>query len=277
MSNPLATAEPWDLVAVEYDELVRPIFANFSRRAMELVGLQDAGTPIVDIACGPGTTTELLAQAGHEVDAIDFAPAMIEQLRAKLDGQGRLNGSVVRPQVMDGQSLDFPDDHFAAGFSMFGLMFFPERARGFRELWRVVQPGARVCVSSWLPLSQVPVMQWGFGAFSAIVPPPPPGAPPRVPVLEDAAVFQAEMEAAGFQNVRVERCAAKLPISDVDSFWQGMVRSSAPIALFRRKVGEERWTELNDQALQHLHAHAPKNLDDCEMLAWLGVGRKPKD
>ena len=34
---------------------------------------------------------------------------------------------------------------------MFGLMFFPDRAKGFAELFRVLRPGATAVVSSWAP------------------------------------------------------------------------------------------------------------------------------
>jgi len=42
----------------------------------------------------------------------------------------------VTAQVADGQALPFADGEFEAAFSMFGLMFFPDRAKGFAELRR---------------------------------------------------------------------------------------------------------------------------------------------
>lgn len=274
MTSPLSTAEPWSLVAADYDELVLPLFTAFSRQAMEGMGLR-APRRVLDVACGPGTTTAVLAERGHEVDAIDFSRAMVERLEAKLGPGGSLHAGTVRAHVMDGQELRFAEASFDAAFSMFGLMFFPDRARGFAELYRVLRPGGQVCVSSWLPLAEVPTMRWAFGAFNSILPPPNGDAPTRAPVLEEPATFRRELEQAGFASVHIERCRAPTPVSDIDQFWQGMVRSSAPIALFREKVGEARWAELNVKALAQLHATAPQDLSSLCLEAWLGFGVKP--
>lgn len=34
---------------------------------------------------------------------------------------------------------------------MFGLMFFPDRLAGLREMRRVVRPGCPAVISSWVP------------------------------------------------------------------------------------------------------------------------------
>lgn len=272
MPSPLAVPEPWNLVAANYDELVVPLFEGFSQRAIELLEL-GAKARVIDVACGPGTSSALLARAGHEVDAVDFSESMLSQLKRKLEPGGPLAGSPIRPQHMDGQNLHFPDASFDGAISMFGLMFFPDRARGFAELHRVLKPGARACTSSWLPLDRADAMRWLFGAFGAITPPPPKDAPPREPLLEDPAVFAEEMRAAGFLDVRVEQCSQPLPAASVEQFWDNMVKSSAPVVLFKQKAGD-RWPELNEIALAKLRETAPDDLSSLTMDAWIACGRK---
>lgn len=273
MPSPLADHNTWDLVAPDYDELIVPLFRPFSARAIELLALPDNAS-VIDVACGPGTATELLLGAGHRVSAIDFAPSMLAELERRMGQHARGSDARLSIQRMDGQSLDIASDTFDGGLSMFGLMFFPDRQRGFSELCRVLKPGARACVSSWLPLSLVPGMQWGFGAFGAITPPPPPDAPPRVPILEDPEVFAAEMTRAGFIDVRVERAEAPMGITSIEAFWDGMVRSSAPIRLFRSKHSDEAWAPLNEKALEQLHKTAPADLSSLAMSAWIATGTK---
>jgi SAM-dependent methyltransferase len=272
MASPLAVPEPWNLVASSYNELVVPLFEAFSRRAIALLEL-GAKQRVLDMACGPGTASALLARAGHEVDAIDFSEAMLAELNQKLAPGGSLAGASIRPQHMDGQSLTFADETFDGALSMFGLMFFPDRARGFAELHRVLKPGARACVSSWLPLDRTAAMRWAFGAFASVTPPPPKDAPPREPILEDPDVFAAEMRTAGFHDVRIEQCSAPLPVPSIEEFWGHMVKSSAPVALFKRKLGDA-WPELNERALQKLRETAPDDLSSLTMDAWIGCGRK---
>ena len=100
--SPLATAEPWDLVAGEYAHEVVPIFETFAKEALRLANVAQ-GMRVVDVACGPGTLSFLAARAGAMVDAIDFSPRMIAELqrRAAIPGGDRVTARVgdgmVRP------------------------------------------------------------------------------------------------------------------------------------------------------------------------------------
>lgn len=67
---------------------------------------------------------------------------MVDRARQRLAGSP--NASVV---VDDGQSLSFADGSFDAVVCSFGLMFFPDPARGLSEFHRVLRPGGRAAVS----------------------------------------------------------------------------------------------------------------------------------
>ena len=99
---------------------------------------------MLDVAAGPGTLAFIASAAGAHVTAIDFSPDMIDRLRARSVREG----VQIEARVGDGQALPFDDATFEHAFSMFGLMFFPDRAKGFRELCRVLVPGGRAVVSS---------------------------------------------------------------------------------------------------------------------------------
>ena len=60
----------------------------------------------------------------------------------------RENLASVTAETMDGQSIDFSDNAFDAPFSVFGLIFFPDYARGLQEMWRVLSLEG---VPRWLP------------------------------------------------------------------------------------------------------------------------------
>ena len=59
---------------------------------------------------------------------------------------------------------------FDAAFSLFGLMFFPDRKQGFAEIYRTLKPGGSIAITSWAPVDQSPAMQTMFGALRAIKP-----------------------------------------------------------------------------------------------------------
>lgn len=273
--SPLANHETWDLVAAGYDEFTRPMFQAYSARAAELLGLPP-NCRVLDVACGPGTMSFVLSDAGHRVDAIDFSPEMLSRLEVNLERRRALAEARVAPRLMDGQQLDFADETFDAGVSMFGLMFFPDRAKGLRELYRVTRPGGRVAISSWLPLSRAPGVAWMFGVMPLLRPPS--DEPPRKPdpVLEDPESLVRELSAAGYRNVIVEAFTHRTAIPDLREFWEVLGRSSAPIALMRESVTEQRWAELTELCVEHLRTTRPPEIgEELEMPAWIAVADRP--
>lgn len=227
MTNPLA----WNLVAEAYAAEVTPVFEAFASDALRLAGLQ-VGWRIVDVACGPGTLSGVAARRGAHVSALDFSTAMVAALQARIDRGEVPNTTAV---VGDGQDLPFADATFDAGFSLFGLFFFPDRARGLRELRRVVRPGGAVVVSGWEPLSEVPAMTAIFDALAEVMPGggPPPGPPP----LGDEASARAEMTAAGYSAVRVERAVHCFDAPDAETWFGAMERTLAPMVLLKHNLG----------------------------------------
>jgi SAM-dependent methyltransferase len=52
------------------------------------------------------------------------------------------------------ENLPFHDGTFDAVVSQFGLMFFQDRSRALREMWRVLRPGGRMAVAVWASLDE---------------------------------------------------------------------------------------------------------------------------
>lgn len=148
----------------------------------------------IDVACGPGTLSILAAHSGLTVEAIDFSPVMV----AKLAARAALLNETVTARVGDGMALPYEAGTFAAGFSMFGLFLFRDRAAGFAELRRVLARGARAVVASWVPVERTPLLAAIFGglanAMAAAGLPAP--TPPAEQMLATADDCRAEMGAA---------------------------------------------------------------------------------
>ncbi|WP_028475979.1 class I SAM-dependent methyltransferase [Nocardia sp. CNY236] len=268
--NPLAVAEPWDLVAEGYAEFGSAIMQPFSARALEFASLS-SGSQVVDVAAGPGTLSRLAAEQVALVEAIDFSESMIARLVEEADAAGLTN---IRAQVGDGQDLPFESDRFDAGFSMFGLMFFPERAKGFAELFRVLRPGGTAVVSSWAPVADSPLMRMMFDALTAADPnfqePQ-----PNFLSLENPELFESEMRAAGFEAVSIQRHSIALSFADAEELWETMVRSSAPMELMRHSVGPEVWAQRAALMMRFL-AEKYRPTSPLATTAYLGIGHKPK-
>ena len=235
-TSPLAQPEPWTLVADAYAAELEPQFALYARDALALAALP-AGSRVVDVATGPGTLAMLAAGAGHSVSALDFSPAMVANFKARLAGPGAPSIDV---RVGDGQSLPFADGTFDGAFSMFGLMFFPDRGAGFRELRRVLWPGGRAVVSSWGPF--VGPFSVLFESLRALLPDVPfAGGKPPLGTAEEMA---GEMKAAGFSDVAVHSVAHTLRAPTLAEFWGSAQRTNVQLVLLRRRIGEARWGEV---------------------------------
>jgi ubiquinone/menaquinone biosynthesis C-methylase UbiE len=245
--SPLATPGPWDLVAAGYEEETRPYMTRFSALALELLGLEPQHL-VLDVACGPGTTTLLAAPRVTRVEGLDFAASMLEQAQKNLEAAGITNVTLTQG---DGQNLPFTNDTFDRAFSMFGLMFFPDRPRGFRELFRVLRSGGRALVSSWAPMSESPLMTALFTPVRAFDPSrPTPQA--DISSLENPRVLESEMVAAGFSDVKVETFAHELEFATARDLWNAMIKGSVPLVLLRRSLGEAVWQEKEPRAIAAL-------------------------
>lgn len=264
--SPLATPEPWDLVAADYTAQALPYFEVFSRAALELASLPP-NARIADVAAGPGTLSLLAAARGARVSAIDLSDNMLAELRARADAAGL--ASSIDACLGDGQTLPFESAAYDAAFSMFGLMFFPDRAAGLRELWRILRPGCRAIVSSWVPFAGP------FGELMKVaqefVPGLPVGGGP--PPLSDPASIEAEFTAAGFRSVTVETVDHALSMPSFDAFWESMQKTNAPLVLLKHRLGA-RWTAAAPTIRERVRA----TLGDGELVvgrgAYLGVGEK---
>lgn len=270
--NPLSTSEPWDLVAAGYAEEAISLMIPFSKLALDLARVGPT-TRVVDVATGPGTLALLAAPRAKSVEAVDFSESMIAELGRALAEQKLEN---VRASVGDGQALAFADGSFDAAFSMFGLMFFPDRAKGFSELFRVLAPGGVAVVSSWAPIDESSLMTLMFGAIRAA---DPSRAAPQKDMLslENAELFEQELRSAGFSEVRVTAHEQQFPLTaSADELWERMAKSSAPLVLMRRRMGEEQWAKQAEIARAHLRERLSGPPFPLTTKAHLGFARKPR-
>lgn len=265
-ASPLAVPDAWNLVADAYAAELLPTFERFSREALRLAALPPSPR-VIDAATGPGTLALLAAAAGARVTAIDFSPAMIAQLRQRADAAG-LAG--IEARLGDCQALPFADDSYDGAFSMFGLMFFPDRAAGFRELRRVLRPQGRLVVSSWAPFERMLALV--MESIRAMLPGLPFGQGPAP--LGDPQQFAQEMTAAGLREVVIHTVTHTDTEPSLAEFWESLQRTMAPVVLLRRRLGEPRWAEVARGVFDRLHAEVGNGPFHVRFTAYLGVGVK---
>lgn len=268
--NPLSGPQPWDLVAEGYVDVAMPLLGLFGEVAIERAGI-GAGMQVVDVATGPGTVACRVARMAASVDAIDFSAEMVARCRERAAVLGLRNVTVLQG---DGQALPYPDEAFDLGFSMFGLMFFPDRPRGFRELYRVLRPGSRAFVTSWASVEESPLMLARIAAWKA-ADPNAPSPQKNVMTLENPELFASEMVAAGFVDVAVEPVYREREFRNLDELCEGATRGNAPFEIVRREIGEQEWRRRVDIMRDYLGDHYGPFPLRLGSTANLGQGRRP--
>lgn len=95
------------------------------------------GRPVLEIGCGMGLHSEMLARAGARLVSIDLSPTSIESTRERF----RLKGLSADIRQMDAESLDFPDGSFDMVWSWGVIHHSSRTGRIVGEIARVLRPG----------------------------------------------------------------------------------------------------------------------------------------
>ena len=238
------TPENWDAASRGYAEKVAP--ALMRAYADELVErlVVNGSTEALEVGAGSGALTETLSRRVKSLLATDFAPKMIEILRERMGAVGATN---VTCEVMDGQALVLEDASFDRAACSFAMMLFPDRAKGFSELRRVLRPGGRAVVSGWAGPDKFEAFGLFLEAMRAAFPDmPPPPAPPPVFSLADPADFRAQMEAGGFNDVEVEFVCRDLEVAHFDDLWAMLTAGAPPVQVLLDRIGPSGQNRLRD-------------------------------
>jgi SAM-dependent methyltransferase len=113
------------------------------------------GKRILELGCGPGDYTVMLARRGSRVTAIDIAPASLDI--TCLRSQSSRVASVVHVCWMAAEQLAFPSQTFdwVVGF---GLLHHADLTKLGPEVRRVLRPGGRALFRE--PLGTNPILQF---------------------------------------------------------------------------------------------------------------------
>lgn len=265
------TPDGWDVTSGIYDEHIPHFLRSY---ALECIRLAEVAPTheVLDVAAGTGVLTLEVAPRAARVVAVDFAPKMIEILSRNAARAGHKN---VETKVMDAQSLALPDQSFDRVFSNFGLIFFPDRVKGFAEMHRVLRPGGRAVVNSWSSPDKFEAFGVFMGALQQAVPnmPRPPGPPPPLS-LADPRKLADEMRAGGFKDVRVESITGHFEAPSAEVFWTRMTASAPPLAEMLKRIGPENAARAHDNMIGALQKRFGDGAVRLACEAHYGIGER---
>jgi SAM-dependent methyltransferase len=189
------------------DEAMETIEAPLLDRLMQGAA-PAAGEAILDVGCGSGRSTVLLARAAApngRVLGVDLSRPLLELARARLERAGLLDGSVELVED-DAQTRRFGAE-FDLVFSIFGVMFFEDPPAAFANLRSALREDGRLAFLCWRSFRDNPWVAIPLGAAAPHLElaPPEPGAPGPF-ALADAVLLREILDAAGFRDIEIDGC-----------------------------------------------------------------------
>jgi SAM-dependent methyltransferase len=171
-----------------------------------------SGLHWIDIGCGNGAFTELLAErcAPAGIQGIDPSEAQLAFARS------RHTAGIAQFQKGDAMALPFPDNSFDAAVMALVIFFVPDPAAGVAEMARVVRAGGLVASYAWdvegggFPLEPLLAEIRAMGLSTVR---PPSSAASRMENL------RALWTGAGLDRIETHEIAVQRTFSDFDDFW----------------------------------------------------------
>ena len=141
--------ETWNRLAPTYFDSAAELTCHAVGRLIASARLS-SGCRALEVACGPGHITKMLADTGAKATGVDLAPGMIEVARE------------LYPEIefreANSEDLPFEDDRFDAVLVNFAIHHFARPELACAQIHRVLKPGGRFVFAG-------PIEQFGFGAF----------------------------------------------------------------------------------------------------------------
>lgn len=185
-----------------YERYLGPLFFQpYAEDIVARVGTLEHGK-LLETAAGTGIVTRALARSlprTVEIVATDLNQAMLDYATTLL------HAPQARWRRADAQDLPFADASFEAVVCQFGVMFLPDKQRGYREALRVLKPGGRFVFNVWGRLEDNEISHTVAQAVAALFPDNPPRFMERTPFgYSDTDVIRAELQRAGFGRVEID-------------------------------------------------------------------------
>jgi SAM-dependent methyltransferase len=230
----------FDVAAESYDRYIGRYSRALAPRFLEFAGVE--GGPVLEIGCGPGSLTEVLAArfGAAQVAAVDPSAPFVAACRARVPGADvRIGG---------GESLPFAGGAFQGAFSQLVLSFVREPDRMTAELARVVRRGGVVVACTFEADGFALVRTFWDAALSFDPKAPDDATLPfrRAPELLDL------WTRAGFRELRTGVIELEGRYADFEDLWSPLLFGIGPAGGYLMAQPEARRAELRAACFERL-------------------------
>jgi len=191
--------------AENYDHYLGPVlfepYGEYLASQIDAINLSS----VLELACGTGRVTKHIygvLPRSTEFWATDLSNDMLDIAKRRL---GDVN---IKFKTENIQNLSFPDNSFDLVICQFGMMFLPDKQKGFNEICRVLKPGGRLMCFTWDSTVHNPVFNLLINELMLPYFEGEDNSRLFVPFsLHDPQQLAGWLEKAGFTNVKTETIA----------------------------------------------------------------------
>ena len=254
-------AAVWSSGGPQYDEISRGIADSIEHCVLRLA--PRPGERVLDLATGTGWTSRRVAARGARVVGVDIAEELLAAARHAADAQGL----PIEYRTGDAEALPFEDNTFDALISTCGVMFASRPEAAAAEIARVVRPGGRMAITTWLADGHL------FGMFQVMrrYMPVPPTPPPPSP-FEWGRTERVQALLGGAFDLKFERGVSYYREPTAAAAWETFSRGYGPTRSLAQSLDEARREALRADFIA-FHEQFATELGICVPREyWLTVG-----
>src|SRR5215471_1659926 len=243
-----------------YDRGLGPIlFADYDEHTARLVAGY-APSRVLETGAGTGIVTRRLRDllpATARLIATNLNAPMLDVARWKFRAD-----EMVEFQPADATALPFSDASFDAVVCQFGVMFFPDKDKGYREAHRVLVGGGRYLFSVWDSHRHNPIGRLITDILARFFPQDPPQFY-QVPFsYHRLDPIKNSLAAAGFTDLRIAVLSLSKIVPDVATYARALVLGNPLVDQIRARGGvvSERIIEALAEAVPREFGNDPVSI-----------------
>jgi SAM-dependent methyltransferase len=217
-----------------YDRNLGPLL--FTDYAADIAGRVAALNPrrVLETAAGTGIVTRALRDVlsvGASLTATDLNAPMLDIAATKFHP-----GEPVEFRTADATAVPFADASFDAIVCQFGVMFFPDKDKSYREVFRVLAAGGHYVFSVWDSHRHNPIGRIAHEVIGSFFP----ADPPQFHCVPFAYRFEPIKESlidAGFTDISATVLRLQKEVADFAMLARGLIYGSPIIDQVQQRGG----------------------------------------
>lgn len=219
-----------------YDQGLGPmIFVDYANDLAQRVAACKPAR-VLETAAGTGIVTRILRDrlpTTASLTATDLNPPMLDIARKKFRA-----GEQVEFQPADAMALPFADSSFDAVVCQFGVMFYPDKNKAYREVYRVLAAGGRYLFNVWDAHEYNAFGRIAHQVVGEFFPNDPPQFQ-KVPFSYQFDSIKKSVIQAGFTDINAAVVRLEKELPDATRFARGLVYGSPIIDQVQARGGAD--------------------------------------